>query len=157
MPDLRIQKLAAKIYGVESRVELRDCGHDTRDLVGPILFCVGGGQHNTAKVRARVFAQIPFRLFDRGIVPPFQVVCEAECKAIDRIEFGIEPLREFQRFDGSIGLPRPHQSISAAGERIGVVWVDGKRPVHLVSCLFILVIEDINSAEDDMRSYLRSR
>ena len=73
--------------------------------------------------------------FDRCVVAPFQIVGQAQRKAVDRIQLGIDPLRQLQSLDRGIRLSQPHQYVAAPGEAMGIVGIDRDRAVDLCLCL----------------------
>ena len=135
----------------------RIVGHDARGVLGSVLLCIGRREHDAAEVRTFRLAEIELRLLDRRVVAPFQIVGEAEGKAIDRIELGIDALRQLQGLDCGIRLSQPHQDIAAAGEAMGIVGIDRDRAVHLRLRLLVSMVEDMDAAEDDARAHFRSR
>ena len=66
---------------------------------------------DTAEVRASGCSKINFRLFDRCVVTPFQIVRQAQSKAIDHIEIGVDTLRLLQSLDRRICLSQPQQDM----------------------------------------------
>ena len=131
-----------------------DHRHDPRRVFGSVLLGIGSRQHDAAEVRARRFAQIEFALLDRRVVAAFQIVGEAEREAVDRVEFGIDALRQLQSLDRRIRLPRPHQNIAAAGEAVGVARIDRDGAVKFRLRFLVAVMENVNTTENDMRAHV---
>ena len=82
------------------------------------------GQHHVVEARIRVALQVELGLLDGFRVPVLEVIRHAQREPVEGIELRIDALSEFQRVDGGVRVPQPHQDIAATGQRIGVTGVD---------------------------------
>lgn len=87
---------------IERWVRAPNYGHDTGDVLEPVLLSLRRRENDTAEVRSICVAEIEFGLFYRRVLAPFEIVGQTDGKVIDRIELGIDPLRQLQGLDRGI-------------------------------------------------------
>src|SRR5204863_441252 len=78
---------------------------------------------------------------------------QAQSKAIDHIEIGVDTLRLLQSLDRRIRLSQPQQDIAAPGEAVGIVRIDRNGALDLRLCLVVSLMKEVDVAENDVRAY----
>src|SRR5579871_1914033 len=101
---LRLEELAAKLPGVESRVEEVNGRDHPRHFGVLLLLSIRGGEYHSAEVRAFGPLQVESRLLDRRVIATFQVIREAEREPIHRNELGVDAQRELEVLDRRVRL-----------------------------------------------------
>ena len=128
--------------------------YDTRHVFGAVFLRIGGREHDAGEVCAFGAAEIKFCLFDRRRVPSFQIIGQAERIAVDHVQLGIDPPRQLQSLDGGIGLSEPHEDVAAPSKAMGIVGIDRDRVVHLRLRLLVLLMENMDTAKNDVRTHI---
>ena len=117
--------------------------------------CIGSSQRGFIEPCARIPSKIEFGLLDGLVVTLLEVVRQHQREAVEVVEFGIDAQCEFERLDGRVGLAQPHQDIPAAGERIGVIGIDGDSAIDLRLRFGMAVVGEIAARQQDARTDIR--
>ena len=70
------------------------------------------------------------------------------------VQLGIDPPRQLQGLDSGVGLSEPHEDVASAGKAMGIIGIDRDRAVHLRLSLLVLLMENMDTAENDVRTHI---